>query len=107
MVAGVFGGCSRLNPEYQIEIADFRSCRVINSFIGFKCARLIAVRNKNARFNDSGVFIYGYRCSHQFSNGISTCSSGDSTMNTNNLAGLVALAFFETRCSEPAGSYQY
>ena len=42
----------------------------------------------------------------QFSKGINTFSSGANTMNTNSLAGRVALAFFETRCSDPAGSYQ-
>lgn len=54
-----------------------------------------------------GLFVYGYTFSHQFSNGISTFSSGESTMNTNSFAGFVLLAFFDTRCSEPAGSYQY
>jgi hypothetical protein len=56
---------------------------------------------------NSSPFIYGWRNSYQFSKGINTFSSGANTINTNSLAGLVVLAFFETKCSEPAGSYQY
>ncbi|MNM92727.1 hypothetical protein D3C81_1050700 [compost metagenome] len=97
----------RLNREERNEIANIGSYQVTNSFVWFKEVRVIARRNKNARFIDSGVFIYGYRFSDQFFKGTNTFSSGDNTMNTSNLAGSVALAFFDTRCSEPAASYQY
>ncbi|MNS87103.1 hypothetical protein D3C72_1210320 [compost metagenome] len=97
----------RLNREERNEIANIGSYQVTNSFVWFKEVRVIARRNKNARIVDLGVFIYGCRFSDQFFNGINTFSSGDNTMNTSNLAGSVALAFFDTRCSEPAASYQY
>ena len=103
----VTGSDIRLNREELNEIANIGSYQVGNSFVWFKGVWLIARGNKNSRNIDSGVFIYGYRFSDQFFNGINTFSSGDNTMNTSNLAGSVALAFFDTRCSEPAASYQY
>ncbi len=45
-------------------------------------------------------------CGCQFFSGINTASSSPITMNTSNFAGWLALAFFDTRCSEPAASYQ-
>lgn len=107
LVAEQVGGVFRLNLSALNEIANDRACQVTNSFVWFKSLRLIAQGNKQARTFDSGLFIYGCALSHQFSNGINTFSSGDNTMNTRSLAGFVALAFFDTRCSEPAGSYQY
>ena len=42
----------------------------------------------------------------QFFSGINTASFSPITMKTSSFAGSVALAFFETKCSEPAASYQ-
>lgn len=98
---------SSLNLSALYEIANNCTSQVTISFVCFKPSMLIACGHKKTRIRKSGLFIYGCLFSYQFSNGINTFSSGDNTMNTNNFAGLVALAFFDTRCSEPAGSYQY
>ncbi len=101
------GSHSRLNREARNEIANIRAYWQPASIVWFKQSKLIALGNKNARIEYLDVFIYGCSLSDQFFKGTSTSSSGDSTMNTSNFAGSVALAFFETRCSEPAASYQY
>ncbi len=102
----ITGSGSRLNLEGRKKIANIRVYQMAHSFVCCNEVRLIARRNKKARFEVSSLFIYGYRFSDQFFKGTNTFSSGDNTMNTSNLAGAVALAFFETRCSEPAASYQ-
>lgn len=88
------------------ETVHKHTCRLVHSFVCCKRFNLIARSHKKARIIDSSLFIYGWCNSDQFFKGINTFSSGDNTMKTSNFAGWVALAFFETKCSEPAGSYQ-